>query len=106
MGFDQHSFRVHLQSLRDFARELSSQLDAIGSPTDGLTELAGTPVSLGSFAEADSLRDRHTAAVTQMRDLLGDVSQAISFADDVTTTVADSYEEADKQVAATLGGQA
>lgn len=103
MSIDQHSFRVHLQSLRDFARELSTQLDAIGGPSDGLTELAAHPVALGAFAEGDSLRDRHQDAVTQMQSLLSEVSQAISFANDVTTTVADSYEQTDQQVAAALG---
>lgn len=97
-----HSFRVHLQSLKDFATDLETQLDAIGKPSDGLAALAGHPMRLGAFAEADSLRDHHLAAVHQMHDLLGNVKEALGFAGDVTTTVATGYEHADEDIASSI----
>lgn len=100
---DQYSFRVHLQSLKDFARELETQLDAMGKPTDGLTTLWGHPVLLGDFGEAHSLSDRHQSAVRQMHALLGNVREAIAFAGDVTHTVADAYQQTDEDIAAALG---
>lgn len=103
MDSNQYSFRVHLQSLKDFARELETQLDAIGKPSDGLAALSQHPVLLGDFAEADSLVSKHLTAVQQMHDLLGNVKSAIGFAGDVTDIVADSYEQTDADIAAALG---
>ncbi|GAA3521316.1 hypothetical protein [Actinocatenispora rupis] len=103
MHDDQYSFRVHLQSLKDFARELETQLDAIGKPTDGLGSLWNHPVLLGDFGEAHALSDHHQSAVRQMHDLLGNVREAIAFAGDVTHTVADGYERTDQDIAAALG---
>lgn len=97
-----HSFRVHLRSLKDFATDLETQLDAIGKPSDGLAVLADHPMQLGAFAEADSLRDHHLAAVSQMHDLLGNVKEALGFAGDVTHTVATGYEHADEDIASSI----
>ncbi len=102
MSTDPYSFRVHLQSLKDFALELETQLDAIGRPSDGLSALTEHPVLLGDFAEAGSLVNRHLAAVGQMHELLGNVKSAIGFAGDVTDTVADGYERTDQDIAAAL----
>ena len=52
------SFFVHLQTLTDFARELQTQLDGMGTPMDQLTQLATAPVLLGEFGEATSLAQR------------------------------------------------
>lgn len=96
------SFSVHLQSLTDFARELATQLDGMGGPVDQLTQLAGAPVLLGEFGEALSLGDQTRAAVAEMRGLLDQVRQAISFAEDVTNTVASGYAELDTDIATGL----
>ncbi|MFC0545671.1 hypothetical protein [Kutzneria chonburiensis] len=93
------SFSVHLQSLTDFARELQTQLDGMGGPMDQLTQLAGAPVLLGEFGEANSLEARTKAAVAEMHGLLDQVRQAIEFAENVTKTVATGYERLDDDLA-------
>jgi hypothetical protein len=93
------SFSVHLESLTDFARELQTQLDGMGSPMDQLTQLAGAPVLLGDFGEANSLEARTKAAVAEMHGLLDQVRQAIEFAENVTRTVATGYQRLDDDLA-------
>jgi hypothetical protein len=93
------SFFVHLQSLFDFANELQTQLTGMTSPVDRLGTLASAPVLLGEFGEAHSLGASHQAAIAEMSDLLGQVRQAIDFAEDVTKTVATGYQQADQDVA-------
>jgi hypothetical protein len=93
------SFVVHLQSLFDFASELETQLTGISAPADKLSVLSGTPVLLGDFGEATVLGASHQAAVAEMSDLLGQVRQAIDFAENVTKTVATGYQDADQDVA-------
>lgn len=103
MSDDTHSFAVHLDSLKQFARELETQIDGMTKPSNGLAALLQAPMSLGSFGEASSLSGRHGAAVTQMHELLGNVKQAIGFADDVTGTVATGYQHTDEHIASALG---
>lgn len=103
MSDDSHSFAVHLDSLKQFARELETQIDGMTKPSNGLAALSQTPMSLGNFGEASSLSGRHGAAVTQMHELLDNVKQAIGFADDVTGTVATGYQHADEHIASALG---
>ena len=94
------SFLVHLQSLQDFASELQTQLGGMATPIDHLDSIAGKQILLGNFAEAHNLAASHLAAITEMTDLLGQVQQAIGFAQDVTTTVANGYQQADQDAAA------
>jgi uncharacterized protein YoxC len=103
MSDDTHSFAVHLDSLKQFARELETQIDGMTKPSNGLAALLSAPMSLGNFGEASSLSGRHGAAVTQMHELLGNVKQAIGFADDVTGTVATGYQHTDENIASALG---
>src|SRR5215471_18711134 len=103
MSDDSHSFAVHLDSLKQFARELETQIDGMTKPSNGLAALLQAPMSLGNFGEATSLSGRHGAAVTQMHELLGNVKQAIGFADDVTGTVATGYQHTDENIASALG---
>jgi hypothetical protein len=98
-----HSFAVHLDSLKQFAHELETQIDGMTKPSNGLAALLSAPVSLGNFGEASSLSGRHGAAVSQMHDLLTIVKQAIGFANDVTTTVATGYQHTDENIATALG---
>jgi hypothetical protein len=93
------SFFVHLQSLTNFARELQTQLAGMATPIDHLDTLSATPMLLGDFGEASALTAANQAAVAEMTDLLGQVQQAISFAENITTTVATGYQEADQNVA-------
>lgn len=93
------SFSVHLESLTDFARELQTQLDGMGGPMDQLRRLAGAPVLLGEFGEANSLEARTKAAVAEMHGLLDQVRQAIEFAENVTRTVATGYSQLDDDLA-------
>lgn len=97
------SFLVHMQSLTDFTRELETQLDGLVKPSDDLASIADQPLLLGAFGEAYGLAQTHTDAVTQMCDLLGQVKQAIAFADDVTQAVAGNYAEVDVDIAGALG---
>ncbi len=98
----QHSFAVHLESLLSFAQELTTQVHGIGKPSNELEGLLAKPISLGAFNEADSLGATHAAAVAEMRALLADVTEALTFANDVTKTVADGYKKIDENLAAYL----
>ena len=93
------SFFVHLQSLYDFASELQTQLTGMTAPVDRLDSLARNPVLLGDFGEAHVLGASHQAAIAEMSQLLGQVQQAIDFAENVTNTVATGYQQADQDVA-------
>ena len=96
------SFFVHLQTLLDFAQELQTQLGGLGTPIDQLSALQGTPMKLGAFGEAADLATSHQAAIIEMSDLLGQVQQAISFAEDITNTVANGYQQADQNAAGSM----
>ena len=96
------SYYVHLESLTDFVRELETQIHAMSRPNDFLRTLGEHPLLFGEFGEAASLADAHRAAVAEMQGLLEQVREAITFAQDVTTTVADGYQNADQAVAGDL----
>jgi hypothetical protein len=96
------SYYVHLESLKDFVRELETQIHAMSKPNDFLLTLGQEPLLFGEFGEAGSLADAHRAAVSEMQGLLDQVRGAIGFAQDVTTTVADGYQNADQAVAGDL----
>ncbi len=96
------SFFVHLQTLLDFAQELQTQLGGLGTPIEALSALQDTPMKLGAFGEAASLATSQQAAIVEMSDLLGQVQQAISFAEDITKTVANGYQQADENAAGSM----
>lgn len=96
------SYYVHLESLKDFVRELETQIHAMAKPNDFLLTLGEEPLLFGEFGEAGSLADANRAAVSEMQGLLDQVRSAIGFAQDVTTTVADGYQNADEAVAGDL----
>ncbi len=96
------SYYVHLESLKDFVRELETQIHAMSKPNDFLLTLGEQPLLFGEFGEAGSLAEAHQAAVAEMQGLLEQVKGAITFAQDVTTTVADGYVAADDSVAADI----
>ncbi|AXB44101.1 hypothetical protein [Amycolatopsis albispora] len=96
------SYYVHLESLTDFARELEIQLECMTKPNDFLLTLGGDPLRLGEFGEASSLAEAHRAAVAEMQGLLDQVKGAITFAQEVTHTVAEGYQQADQSVATDL----
>lgn len=96
------SYYVHLGSLKEFVRELETQIHAMSQPNDFLRTLGEHPLLFGEFGEAGSLADAHRAAVAEMQGLLDQVRGAITFAQEVTTTVADGYEQADQSVARDL----
>lgn len=93
------SYYVHLESLKDFVRELETQIHAMSKPNDFLLTLGEQPLLFGEFGEAGSLDKAHQAAVAEMQGLLDQVKGAITFAQDVTETVADGYMAADDSVA-------
>jgi hypothetical protein len=93
------SFTVHVQTLRDFARELDQQIEALSVTRETAATLAQQQGGRGAFAEADLLLSRHTGAVDDLRALLAGVQRAIRFAEDVTHTAASSYEQADAAAA-------
>jgi acyl-homoserine lactone acylase PvdQ len=96
------SYRVHLRSLQDFARELAAQIDAVSRHAAGIADPATATIPLGDFGEAAALRDRHARALAEMTALLERVQSAISFAERVTGTVAHSYTQADDVAAGAL----
>lgn len=93
------SFFVHLQSLSNFAQELQTQLAGMATPINHLDTLSSVPMALGDFGEATSLSAANQAAVAEMTELLGQVRQAITFAENITSTVATGYQQADQDVA-------
>jgi hypothetical protein len=97
------SFYVHLSSLQAFARELQTQLDATLAPMEALATLSGQQPQYGAFTEAYLLGESQQAAIEEMYGLLSQVKQAISFAESVTNTVATGYQQADQDVASSLG---
>jgi hypothetical protein len=100
MSMIEQSYSVQPSSLLAFARELQTQLDGIAVPMNALTAQAAAQPQFGAFAEAWLLAQSQQAAVEQMQDLLGQVRQAIAFAENVTTAVADAYQQADQDAAA------
>jgi hypothetical protein len=93
------SFFVHLQSLADFAQELQTQLSGMATPINHLDTMSSSPMVLGAFGEANALTAANQAAVAEMTDLLGQIKQAIAFAESITNTVATGYQQADQNVA-------
>jgi hypothetical protein len=100
MSMTEQSYSVQPSSLLAFARELQTQLDGIAVPMNALTAQSAAQPQFGAFAEAWLLAQSQQAAVEQMQDLLGQVRQAIAFAENVTTAVADAYQQADQDAAA------
>ncbi|WP_425484912.1 hypothetical protein [Amycolatopsis anabasis] len=92
--------------MTDFVRELETQLHGMAKPNDFLRTLVTESMPLGEFGEAKSLSAAHFEAVTEMQGLLDQVKGALTFAQDVTTTVADGYEHADRTVADALRNSA
>lgn len=99
---DAGSFRIHLDSLVDFARTLQHQLDALSRPTDQLAVLGERPLSLGRFEPAHALRHRYADAAGQMQDLLIGVRHAVAFTEEVTRTIAAEYARLDEEAAASF----
>jgi hypothetical protein len=99
-------FAVHLRTLRSFAVELGDQLDALRATRDTVRTLVAEQIRLGAFAEADLLAAAHQTALADLTALLEDVQEAIAFAEVVTGTVADQFENADYGVSSSFGGGA
>ena len=99
----EQSFTIHLKSLLDFADEFKTQIESIQAPMDHLAAMSAKAPQYGAFAEAWSLGAGEQAAIEEMYSLLGQVRQAISFAGDVTGTVAEGYRHADENIASALG---
>jgi hypothetical protein len=93
MDSDVGSFRVHLQSLKDFALRLQEQVYVLEQPTTVVGSLGQAPsLPLGAFAEAYSLSDNHNDAAQQMAMVLQKVGRSLDFARSVTELVAQRYE--------------
>lgn len=93
MDSDVGSFRVHLQSLKDFARLLQEQVYVLEQPTRVVGTLSQAPsLPLGAFAEAYSLSDDHSDVARQMAVVLEKVGRSLDFARSVTELVAQRYE--------------
>jgi hypothetical protein len=97
------TFSVQPSSLRAFAQELQTQLDGIAAPMNALATQSGTQPQFGGFAEAWMLGESQQSAIQEMYDLLGQVKQALGFVENVTTTIASAYQDADQDVAASYG---
>ncbi|RKT88696.1 hypothetical protein SAMN05421805_1011737 [Saccharopolyspora antimicrobica] len=98
------SFAIHLQSLVEFAAELTTQLTGIDRPNGHLESLTERELRLGAFNEAGSLWENHFLAVAEMRSLVGRAREAIDFAEKITGTVMNAYEQHDDQVTSSLSG--
>jgi hypothetical protein len=88
---DAGSFRVHLDSLKDFSDRVRGEGEAVRVAADALA--ARPPqLPLGAFAEAFALSDSHNDTAARMVEALGKVRPALEFAERVTSHVAASYE--------------
>jgi hypothetical protein len=96
------SFSVQLTSLLGLAHEMQTQIEGIAAPMNAATAQSGVQPQFGAFAEASALAESQQAAIEEMYALLGQVKQALGFAENVTTTVAAGYQQADQDVAANL----
>jgi hypothetical protein len=98
------SFRVHLQSLDDFARRLREQLEVVQRSTRAAAVFNRPPdLPLGAFAEAFALSDDHSDAVRQSEVLVAKVARSIDFARSVTELVAQRYEALNAAGAQSIG---
>lgn len=98
------SFRVHLQSLREFAQKLREQLEVVQRSTRSAAVLNRPPdLPLGAFAEAYALSDDHSDAVRQSEVLLAKVARSLDFARSVTELVAQRYEALNAAGARSIG---
>jgi hypothetical protein len=98
------SFRVHLQSLEDFAQRLREQLEVVNRSTRAAPVLNRPPdLPLGAFAEAFALSDDHSDAVRQAEVLLEKVARGIDFARSVTELVAQRYAALNAAGARSIG---
>jgi len=95
-----HSYSVQPSSLRAFAQELQTQLDGIATPMNTLATQSSAQPRFGGFTEALMLGQSQQSAIREMHDLLGQVKQAIGFAENVTTSIATAYQNADQDAAA------
>jgi hypothetical protein len=102
----EQSFSVQPSSLLSFAQELQTQLDGIAAPMNALATQSGTQPQFGAFTEAWLFGQSQQSAVQEMYELLGQVKQALSFTENVTSTIASAYQDADQDVAASYGGGA
>ncbi|KAA5830571.1 hypothetical protein F1721_22185 [Saccharopolyspora hirsuta] len=98
------SFAIHLQSLVEFAAELTTQLTGMDRPNGHLESLTERELRLGAFNEAGSLWENHFLAVAEMRSLVARAREAIDFAEKITGTVMDAYQQHDDQVTSSLSG--
>jgi hypothetical protein len=96
----EQSFAVHLESLLGFAQELETQIHGITKPSGQLDQLLDAPLLLGAFNEAASLDVSHAMSVAEMHALLQDAREALTFAHDVTRTVAEGYSRLDADLGA------
>jgi hypothetical protein len=71
----------------------------MATPINHLDTMSSSPMQLGAFGEANELAAANQAAVAEMTELLGQVRQAITFAESITNTVATGYQQADQNVA-------
>ncbi len=96
------SYQIHLGSLQDFSRELQEQISVLNTQARTLDGGASAGLPLGDFGEATNLQQKHAEALAQTQALLDHVRDAMTFAEQVTDTVANSYITADKVTAGEL----
>ncbi|HEY8473777.1 MAG TPA: hypothetical protein VIL37_14240 [Natronosporangium sp.] len=104
MAGEAGSFRVHLQSLKEFAARLRDQVQLADRSTDAVQAINQAPsLSLGGFAEAYALSDRHGDAAQQLATVLATVVRSLDFARSVTELVAQRYEALNRGGAQAIG---
>jgi hypothetical protein len=97
------SFSVEVAFLSKFAQELQTQVDGIAAPMNQLATQSGTQPQFGAFTEAWLLGQSQQTAIQEMYDLIGQVKQAIGFAQNVTNSISSAYQKGDQDAAASFG---
>jgi hypothetical protein len=99
----EQSFSVEVAWLNQFEQELTTQLAGITAPMNQLAAQSGRQPRFGAFPEAWTLSQSQQAAIQQVSELIGQISDAIQFAQNVTSSIATTYSNADQNVAASYG---
>ncbi|MGL5929470.1 MAG: hypothetical protein ACRCY8_11080 [Dermatophilaceae bacterium] len=97
------SYAVEPGKLREFARQLGAQADAIMVHRDRLGDMvpaARGPVLMGDFQESLSFAEVHTQALEYVVDVVTQLERLVGFADRVADEVAAGYETAAADAAA------
>ncbi|MGL5818181.1 MAG: hypothetical protein ACRCYR_11495 [Phycicoccus sp.] len=99
-------YAVEPDRLREFARQVDAQVQAIRLHRNALADLepaAGGPVLMGDFHEALSFAATHEQAIEHVVALVAQLEDLLSYTDRVAVDVADGYDGVHAEASAAFG---